>query len=335
MTNQSTSIPAHTRIHIVVPVYNDWESLHQLIANLDAMAAGHQIIIAQLVVVNDASNQPAPRGVPHKLQAIECITEVELGANSGHQRAIAIGLAWLGTQADGADYVVVMDADGEDKPEDLPSLLAQAAKGKNSFVVFAQRGQRNESFAFRFFYGIYKFFFRLLTGTVINFGNYCCIPQPLLQRVVSTPDLWNHFPGSIMKSKLPIDKIVLNRGTRYFGTSKMNFPALVLHGLSSVSIFIDMVSVRLLIFCGVSMATIVAASLVMAGLTVIGQVQVPYWASGMLVSLVNLAVLFGLITLMILLLQLNQRKSIQLPPKNNFQPFVLGYYKWHPNPTTA
>ena len=148
-----------------------------------------------------------------------CIDSVEvmhLAVNLGHQRAIAVGLSLI-AHRDDIGTVVVMDSDGEDRPEDIDTLLAAAAQHPDH-VILAQRTQRSESVGFRTGYLAYKALFRLLTGRVIDFGNFCLLPMPVVRRLAHMPDLWNNLAAAIMRSRLRRIAVPTVRGLRHAGT---------------------------------------------------------------------------------------------------------------------
>jgi polyisoprenyl-phosphate glycosyltransferase len=216
-----------------------------LLSNIDF--ASHDLdCTVSILAVDDGSSEPVPEilqpeGAYAALQAMEI---VHLSVNVGHQRAIAIGLAVAAQDAD-ADAVLIMDADGEDRPEDIARLVA-AARGQRDFVVVAERRRRSERAMFKIFYLLYKMFFKLLTGKLISFGNFSLISKSYVRRLL-VPDLWNHLPAAIMRSRLPIRRVPIDRGRRYAGSSKMNYVSLIVHGLSGISVYSDMIFVRLLI----------------------------------------------------------------------------------------
>ncbi len=181
---------------VVIPVYNDWESLHVLLQEIEK-----NIIDAysrQYIIVNDSSEiEPELSSFPK----LNCpITLIEAYRNMGHQKAIAAGLAYVNENWKG-DYCVVMDSDGEDRPSDIDILLDKSKE--TGTVIFAQRAKRSEGSWFKFFYKFYKLLFLLLTGKKINFGNFCIIPERHLRKIVHVPDIWNHFSGGIIRSGIP------------------------------------------------------------------------------------------------------------------------------------
>jgi len=178
--------------------------------------------------------------------AIRKIETLRLRLNVGHQRAIAIGLIHA-AQTKNCDAVVVMDADGEDTAEGVVQLLRAYSNKGGAIAIFAERSRRLESPLFRLFYLFYKIIHRCLTGVSIRVGNFSVLPAPYLDSLSTMPELWSHYAAAVVRSKLPFNTIPIPRGRRIDGKSQMNFVSLVLHGLSAISVFGDIVGVRVLI----------------------------------------------------------------------------------------
>jgi len=263
------------RIAIVTPVYNDWASLQHLLAEIDALPKLAATCV--VVAVNDGSSETPPRRFDLGFERIERIELVNLACNLGHQRAIAVGLTVANTDA-AIDGVVVMDSDGEDRPDDISRLLA-AALPRPETVVCAKRARRSESISFKCMYALYKAAFFLLTGSRIDFGNYCYIPAATLPNVIHNPQCWNHIAATIVRSGIPFRRIDTERGRRYAGRSRMNFVSLVIHGLSAISVYADVALVRLLAlmfaFSGAAVAGIIAVIIIRFATNL----AVPGWAT--------------------------------------------------------
>ena len=233
-------------VMIVSAVYNDWPALRLLLPRLDSELARHQIH-ARLLLIDDGSFEPAPDTLTDgSLEAITEIRILTLRRNLGHQRALAVGLAFV-HETLSCDTVVVMDADGEDNPADVPRLLAELnAKGGRT-IVFAQRIRRSEGFVFTALYKLYRLAHRALTGISVQVGNFSVVPRVLLDRLVVVSDLWNHYAAAVFQSRLPYTMVPTARARRLSGRSSMNLVSLVGHGLSAIAVFADRVGVRILI----------------------------------------------------------------------------------------
>lgn len=253
------------RVAIVTPVLDDWETFRRLVGELGISLAGLGPAF-DLIAIDDGSNLPfdiRSLALPAEGPLRTC-TIVRLALNLGHQRAIAVGLADIAARGE-VGAVVVMDSDGEDRPEDVPKLLARAAE-MPGMVVFAQRSRRSESPLFKAGLWAYYRLFRLLTGQVIDFGNFSLLPIAAVHRLSHMPDLWNNLSATVMRSRLPYCRVAAPRGRRYAGQSKMGFVALVIHGMSAMSVYSDVIFVRLLVgaaaVSGLALAAIVAAAII-------------------------------------------------------------------------
>ena len=176
------------------------------------------------------------------------------------------------------DAVVVMDGDGEDNPADLPRLL-DTLKKLNAPIILAHRAKRSEGILFRFFYAIYKYLFRYLTGITLSFGNYCALTPDAAKRLTFMPYLWSSLPATCLKSRLPTSTIPIARAQRRAGETKMNFVSLVLHGIRATSVFSDVVLVRLSLL--VAGAALICSIIVVCIRLVTSEWIVPGWASNM------------------------------------------------------
>lgn len=234
------------RLAIVLPLRNDWQSVQQLLRQLDA-ALALQSISANILIVDDGSTEVPPADfAANGWVALEQVRVLELRRNVGHQRAIVLGLAYLNRRG---DYyaVVVMDADGEDLPSDVPRLVQRFQSAGGDKIVFAERRRRTESLTFRFFYWFYRQLHLLLTGLRVRVGNFCIMPASAVSSLVAVPETWNHVAAAVFKSRLPFQTMPTSRGYRLAGKSSMNFVALVVHGLSALSVFGEIVGVRLMV----------------------------------------------------------------------------------------
>ncbi len=234
------------RLVVLIPLRDDWVSAAELIRRIDkAISPGACIV--EIFLVDDGSVQTYNRDdFKSHFSTVRLVRILRLRRNVGHQRAIAIGLAHI-QQTTSCDAVLVMDADGEDTPEGMQQLLRAYSDIRGTKAIFAERSRRSESLVFRFFYHLYRVLHLGLTGISVRVGNFSVLPSKYLDTLVAMSELWNHYAAAVFRSKLPYTMIPIPRGTRIAGASKMNFTALVSHGLSAISVFGDIVGVRLLI----------------------------------------------------------------------------------------
>jgi hypothetical protein len=261
-----------------MPLRDDWLSAAELIRRFDRAIDPSRWRL-EIVMVDDGSVQKHERAAfSCAFSAVRAIRVLRLRRNVGHQRAIAIGLVHI-QQTGGCDAVVVMDADGEDTPEGLVDLLDAFRKTGGVEAIFAERIRRSESLAFQLFYQLYRVVHRGLTGISVRVGNFSILPAGYLETLVVLPELWNHYAAAVFRSRLPHAMIPIPRGRRIAGTSKMNFVALVTHGLSAISVFGDTVGVRLLM--GSLGGTLLAglAIVIVATFRIVTGRDVPGWAT--------------------------------------------------------
>lgn len=312
-----TSTVAHDRINIVIPLFNDWQALSLLIERIRQVVDPAICGRLAFLIVDDCSAtnfDTLPVGVGQSLSVLR------LFRNVGHQKAIALGLSYLGSLPE-QHPTIVMDADGEDRPEDI-AVLIQTGVSSPGRVVFAHRAKRHESLLFRVFYEVYKTVFRLLTGKVITFGNFSLIPAGQLRKLTHVSEIWNNYPGGVIRSKLPYTAVPLERGRRLAGESKMNFVSLVLHGLSAVSVLMDTTAVRLALFC-VIMAVAAAFGIgVVVALKLFTDTSVPGWTSYLVSSFLIVILQAFLISLLLVFIVLSYRTQPQFIPARQYEDFV-------------
>jgi hypothetical protein len=308
---------------ILIPNFNDWESLRLLLPQLDQSMTGleHQVSV---LVVDDASTEPIPEDWPGPtFSALDSVEILHLRSNQGHQRAIALGLYHLHEFTD-VEAVVVMDGDGEDRPKDVPELLRAFLAGEGSEVVFAARTRRMESLGFRLCYRAYRLIHQAMTGVVVQVGNFSVVPRSAMARLMAVPDLWNHYAASVYRARLPRRLAPLPRGRRLAGESKMNFVSLLIHGLSAMSVFSDQVSARLLT-AAVGFGVVAMGLMgVTAGIRWFTDLAVPGWATftvGLLLVLVVQLLSFA--TLFAFLIA-SRRSSLNFLLTRDAPYFILG-----------
>lgn len=292
------------RVAVVMPVLDDWRSMAQVTAELDRLL-GPRAEAVYVPVDDGSTHQFDPAVTP--LPAGVDVQVVRLAANQGHQRAIALGLAHVARHVD-ADMVLVMDSDGEDRPEDAVRLI-EAAVGNPGSVICALRAKRSEGAAFRFFYRIYRSIFQFLTGKEIRFGNFCLIPRERLDNILYNPGVWNNLAATLLRARVPIEFLPTDRGSRFFGESRMNFIGLVMHGMSVISVFSDVAIGRIVVLLTGLLAALSACIGVVLGIKLTTTIFVPGYATTVILFLANMLISSLFIGFGVILLLLNARSS--------------------------
>jgi len=221
------------KIIILIPVYNDWESLKKLLIEIENNIKIFPDLIINCFVVNDASTVAKPEF--EKPEIIRTLKILNMKANKGHARCNAFGIRYI-TQNEKFDYLILMDGDGEDRPAELKSLIKEALENPNCSVV-AKRVKRSEGLFFQFLYFMHKIITYFFTGKKINFGNYTCLTKKDAEIISSKPSLWSSYSGTVKKNLSNLLEINSIRGMRYFGPSKMSLFKLIIHSLSIIAVF--------------------------------------------------------------------------------------------------
>jgi len=229
---------------ILIPIYNDRESLKKLIENINTEIKGLNCEIS-LIVVNDASSQQIIDNYQHT-ENINSIEIINMKENRGHARCIASGLKYIFEKKE-FDYVIPMDGDGEDRPEEIRNFIQIAEQSEGKSIV-GERVKRSESLFFKFCYLAHKILTLVFTGQSIKFGNFTCLTKATIEKMLKEKATWNSFSGSLRKIEKDLLSIPSIRGTRYFGPSKMSFFNLLKHSLAIISVFRKTVLIRSALF---------------------------------------------------------------------------------------
>ena len=229
---------------ILIPIFNDRESLTKLIEdiNFEIKDLTSQISI---IVVNDASSQQITDNYPNT-ENINTIEVINMKENRGHARCIASGLKYISKKKE-YDFVIPMDGDGEDRPEEIKNFI-QLAEQSNGKTIIGERTKRSESLFFKICYQLHKLLTLGFTGHSIKFGNFTCLSKSTIEKMLNEKATWHSFSGSLKKVEKDLLSIPSGRGTRYFGPSKMSFFSLLKHSLSIISVFRKTVLIRSALF---------------------------------------------------------------------------------------
>ena len=232
------------KIKILIPVYNDWQSVFKLVEEINKLSINSENEIS-IIIVNDASNHDRVNE-NYDWSNLNSVKILNMSINQGHARCIATGLKYIFEKED-FDYVIPMDGDGEDRPEEIEDFINQI-KDSNDKAIVGERVKRSEGLLFKFCYNVHKLITLVFTGHSIKFGNFTCLPKLTVEKLIQEKSTWNSFSGSLKKIHKDLISIPSIRGVRYFGPSKMSFSNLLKHSLSIISVFRKTVLFRSALF---------------------------------------------------------------------------------------
>ncbi len=232
------------KIKILIPVFNDWQSVFKLLENINSEISNldHEFSV---IIVNDASTETRPR-LSVNLEKLNSIKIINMKENRGHARCNAAGLKHI-FQNEEFDYVIPMDGDGEDRPEEIKQLVDNLNYYPGKPIV-GERIKRSEGIFFKFSYLVHKIITSTFTGQSIKYGNFTCLPKSIVEKMINEKATWSSFSGSLAKVIKDRATIPSERGERYFGPSKMSFKNLLIHSLSIISVFKINVLIRSILF---------------------------------------------------------------------------------------
>ena len=276
------------KIKILIPVYNDWLSAFKLLNKIDQGldAWDPDVVHISVIIVNDTSIEKRPINNTN-FNNLKSIQVINMKENKGHARCIAVGLKYINENTN-FDLVIPMDADGEDRPEELGPLLCKAFEHPDK-VITANRVKRSEGFIFRFCYIVHRYLTFIFTSKSIKYGNYTCLPKFAVNLMVNNSATWSSFSGSLAKIIKNKERVTISsiRGKRYFGPSKMSFINLLKHSLSIIAVFKMTLLIRSIFFL-IAYLFLVAGNL----------------------SLITLLPVIGVVIMMISVIILSQRENI-------------------------
>ena len=229
---------------ILIPLFNDWKSVSKLLNEINSQVINWNVDVS-VIIVNDASTE-ARSGLESNYKKIKSVKILNMKENRVHQRCIASGLKYICENED-FDRVIVMDADGEDRPEELNDFFNKAQEN-SKMTITGNRFKRSEGVVFKILYEVHKLLTLVFTGKLIKFGNFTCLPKDHVKQLIQKPYLWNSYSSSVVRTINDRTFIPSKRGLRYVLPSKMNFTGLVFHSLAIISVFRNTVIIRSIAF---------------------------------------------------------------------------------------
>jgi len=220
-------------ISIVIPLYCCSEAIPELTRRLKHTLANISDEY-EIIYINDASPENDWEIVELEAISDRRIKGINLSRSFGQHYAITAGLM----HASG-EWVVVMDGDLQDQPEEISKLLNKASEGFD--IVFAQRHRRRDRMLKRWLSNCFYWIYSYLTDTeqdasVANFGVYS---NKAIQAVLKLKDSIRYFPTMIQWVGYKNTKIMINHSVRQYGKSSYSFSSLIQLAINNIVAFSD------------------------------------------------------------------------------------------------
>ena len=255
-------------LSIVSPVYR----AENIVSELVRQVKEHVSTITddfEIILVNDASPDNSWQKITAECAKDPRVKGIDLSRNFGQHYAITAGLNYAT-----GEWVVVMDCDLQDRPDEIPNLYRKAMEGWDS--VFAQRTVRNDTFFKRFFSKTFYAFFSYLTDTkqdpsVANFGIY---HRRVIDAMLTMRDQIRFFPTMVQWVGFRKYYLPVQHSERFEGKTTYNFKSLIRLAINNMIAFSDK-PLRLTVKAGFTIASLsVLVALVYLVLYLTGAIQV-------------------------------------------------------------
>lgn len=132
------------KVKILIPIYNDWDSLSKLLEEINSEANKIQEELS-IIIINDCSSETKLIEVKN-FDKINSVKIINMKENRGHGRCIATGLKYI-YENEEFDYIIPMDGDGEDRPQEIKDFIQNINYTPEKTIV-GERVKRSESFFF-------------------------------------------------------------------------------------------------------------------------------------------------------------------------------------------
>ena len=178
-------------ISVVSPVYQGEKMVEELVQRI-SQSVGSITQDYEIILVNDASPDRSWEAIARQCSKDPRIKGVDLSRNFGQHYAISAGLSYAK-----GEWVVVMDCDLQDRPEEIPALYEKAQEGFD--IVFARRVLRQDTFFKRWTSSVFHSLYNWLSGmnwdkTIANFGIY---KHCVIREFNRMPEQARSFPSLI------------------------------------------------------------------------------------------------------------------------------------------
>ena len=141
--------------------------------------------------------------------------------------------------------------------------------------------------------------------------------------MIYNENLWNNYAATILKSKITYKTYPTIRGKRYDGNSKMTFTSLMIHGFSALSVYMDLVAIRLMVFSIFTIVISLFLILIVASLKLYTTLTIPGWATNVILILFVILFQSLMFSLLMLFVFLSKRTSKNIIPYEEYKSYII------------
>ena len=235
------------KISIVIPIFNEEKTLHELWRRLSAILENGAFEY-EVIFVNDGSKDESGAILKDICRDHKNAKLISLSRNFGHQPALSAGI----DHASG-DAVILMDGDLQDQPESIPALAAQWLAGFD--IVYVVRGKRKEMFLYRI---AFRLFYRLIhamsgVNMPVDSGIFSIIDRKAVDVLKQMPERNRYLTGLRAYAGFKQTGITIDRAARFSGKTRVGFSGLVKLAMDGIIAFSN-APLRLIIMLGFGVA---------------------------------------------------------------------------------
>ena len=216
-------------ISVVIPLFQSEDLLDELFSRLNSILSSISGWKYEIIVVDDGSSDSTWSKIINFYKKNPNLKAVKFSRNFGQHNAITAGL-----ERCTSEWIVVMDSDLQDRPEEIPNLLNKALQGFD--IVLAQRIRRKDKFFKKLTSRLFYNFFRYISGLKFEagVGNFGVYNKKVIDSILQYKENFRPFPIIVKVVGFSRAAIEVQHGKRYSGKSNYNSFGLIKGALNAI-----------------------------------------------------------------------------------------------------
>lgn len=269
-------------LYIIVPCYNEEETLPSTISKLTELLLSHQNKLwsskSKILLVDDGSKDSTWEIIDHESQNNQFVKGIRLTRNSGHQNALLCGIK---EAVNNCDLCISIDADLQDDISVIPEMVRKYHDGSD-LVCGVRKNRKTDTFMKRTTAQIYYKLLKLLGVNIIyNHADYRLMSHDAMSDILAYDESNLFLRGIIPLLGRNIDTVEYDRQAREKGESKYTLGKMLKLSVDGITSF-SIVPIRLIFLTGLSMILICIGIIIYSIVVKLQGESVPGWTSLMM-----------------------------------------------------